>query len=153
MHGRIIEARDSKEELTGICEADFYESSYDDFADYIANLDREEDPGEWVDRPGLEWDGSERTLTITDKKAYFRGKFEEFHELANALADAGIGEFSEGGIDHEVWRLREAYDDRFDVHLYGLEYYSGGICTLDDWVRNMPDGTKVYLGNMVDYHW
>jgi len=155
MHSRIIEARDTKEDIgEGICEADFYDdSSVEEFSDYICDLEEEENPGDWLDRPGLRYDPEERTLTIVSKMDYFAAKHDEFLEALERLSTASLSDFSSGGLGADMWKLRDVYEDRYEVHLYGLDYYGNGLCTLDDWVRSMPDGTKVYIGNMLDYHW
>lgn len=156
MHSRIIEARDSKEELCGISEADFYENpAVEEFSDYIAALEYEDDPGDWLARRGLKWDADERSLTLVDKQAYFASKHEEFLESLEKLRTATLEQFSEGGpgLEFELWRARSSYDDIFSIHLYGLEYWGGNLCTLDDWVRSMKNGTRIYIGNMLDYHY
>lgn len=156
MHSRIIEAREDKEDICGIGETTFDEcDEVREFSDYIADLEEDDDPGDWLSYPGLEWDADERTLTLADKQAYFADRYKDFRECLEKIGTATLEQFSTGGegFDFEMYRLKSLYEDRYRVHLYGLDYYGCGLCTLDDWVRCMPNGTKIHIGNMVDYHY
>lgn len=155
MHSRIIAASEKEEDLCEISEEDFHDNHYvKRISDYVADIKNDDDtPARWLDLSGLVYDEGDHTLTIKDKEEYFRGKYVEFMEALKELEAMRLEEFVGDRTYVPMITLKYAYDDEYGVYLYGLDYFGGGLCTLDHWVRSMPNGTTIYIGNMVDYHY
>lgn len=154
MHSRIIEARESKDKLCGLKPDELYElDCVKEFADYVRYTDKEEDPAYYLSRPGLYYDSEDRSLTIVDKKKFFEGRYEKLIDAAEKLSKITLDEFVNDSKWELIWNIQHYYDDTTEVHLCGLDYYGEIPFTLYEWVRAFDEGTKIYIGNVLDYHY
>lgn len=101
-------------------------------------------------RAGLHFDPDKRLLTVTDKTAYFRDKYDSFRNHAAKLADCTLEEFVMGGprMSMSVYCVQQTYNDEYDLYVYDEE---GVLETFDEWVRY--GGESAYIGAVLDYHY
>ena len=100
------------------------------------------------ERAGLRFDEGKRLLTVTDKTAYFKAKYDSFREHAAKLADCTLDEFVRGAPSLSVCHIQMMYDDEYDLYVYDEE---GVLETFDEWIRY--GGESAYIGAVLDYHY
>ena len=160
MHSRIYQV--SAEPISPedrIDESKYYDNFVGEIADYVSEIGEDVDDGDikWLGQhPGIETDPVKKTVTVTDKTAYFAGKYKTFQETLDKLKATTPEEFQkyEPGdkLGMSMFILNEAYSDKFGFYMddngewWGLE-------TVDDWVRHAETGKTYYLGTVVDYHY
>ena len=100
------------------------------------------------ERAGLHFDPDRRLLTVKDKTAYFKDKYDDFKTHVAKLADCTLEEFVEGAPCMSVYCVQQAYDDEYDLYVYDEE---GVLETFDEWLRY--GGDSAYIGAVLDYHY
>jgi len=114
---------------------------------------------------GITVDEETQTLTITDKKEYFKEQYSEFQKALKELTDASFDDFV-CGLD-AVDELDRAYDDDHYVYVVFMDepYYEEGeekpdvvpliptLYTFHDFLRCFEDGSLFYIGNIINYHY
>ena len=119
-----------------------------DYADVIDDKDAEERCICTGERPGLYFDKEKKLLTVTDKNAYFKTKYDDFKSHVAKLTDCTLDEFVKGSCDVSVYHIQMVYNDEYDIYVCDSD---GVLETLDQWVR-YSDGTA-YIGAVLDYHY
>ena len=157
MHSNIYQISEKPLKLEDyIDESDYYESLVGhDGIDYVDDIDPSVDAEElkWLGtRKGLSVDVKNRTLTITDKKAYFKNAFKRFKELTEKLNQISLDEFITPSHNLDVYNLHTAYDDDYNIRVNdnGERF---GVESLDTWVRYTPENQVFYIGRVTDYHY
>lgn len=157
MHSRIIQVSSNVLGVDDyIGEYDYYDHWFTNaIADYVSDIDETRRKAElraWLaDISGLTYNEDAETITIVDKTKYFQYKYEEFMQHIMRLTSTDIDAFVKGSIDMDVWKIKSTYEDKFGIYIEDNGEYSG-LIPLDRWIRQHPEGTTVYLGGMVDYH-
>lgn len=99
-------------------------------------------------RPGLHFDRERRLLTVKDKTAYFRDRYDSFRNHVAKLADCTLEEFVRGDPRMSVYCVQQTYCDEYDLYVYDEE---GVLETFDEWLRY--GGESAYIGAVLDYHY
>lgn len=86
---------------------------------------------------------------VEDKVKYFKSNFKRFQEALNELSTVTLEDFASGGCSMQIYRLKEAYDDKFGYYVDGDEVY---LKTFDEFIRYSNNGSKYYIGATIDYH-
>ena len=156
MHDKIIQIGDrpiDKEEY--IDESEFYEhwfiGSIADYVNEVPSSKRTSVISDFLNCPGLRYDPEEDTLTIVDKKSYFKSKYDRFKECIEEIRKWSIDEFSSVDLNFTFIKLKDMYEDKYGTYLYDRD--AGDMCCLDEWVRIFDNGSTVHIGNVIDYHW
>lgn len=157
MHGKIFQITKEKyNESAWISSDDYYDHWFvGAIADYVSDdVDRKECI-EWL-KTSLNGAINIRgnILTIVDKGKYFERKFAEFREQLDALTKISAEQFmgnEPSDIDMTVYRLKEAYDDKYGYYVDDCGEW-GGLGTFDDFMRRSTNGERYYIGGIVDYH-
>lgn len=90
---------------------------------------------------------------ITDKKAYFTDKYNEFKKYINIAANITLDDFCnpKSNADYNMYLLQKTFDDNYGFYIAdnGNRF---GLTSLDSFMRYANEGDKFYLGNVYDYH-
>lgn len=77
-------------------------------------------------------------LNSESKQNFFKDKYKNFKRIASNMS---LKEFAEA----DLYKLRNLLNDEYsDMVQYGDTLY-----TLDEWVREAPCGTELYIGNII----
>ncbi len=98
---------------------------------------------------GIVYSEKERSLVFKEgfKKRYFKNKFER---LKVTVAEMTLDDFVNANM---AYRLSQIVEEKFDVYITqntsieGNAYY----CTLDNFIREMTEGTVYYFGVVIGY--
>ena len=152
MHSRIFQV--SAEPITE--ENYISEYRYDEYLvgqdgiDYVVESDSRTEDIEWLKHnKGLEI--TENTIKVVSKKEFFEKSFEEFQEYVEKFSNYTIEDFMNPQNWLDFYRLKDAYDDQNGFKIDDNDEYFG-ITSLDNWVRNVEEGTTYYIGKTFDYH-
>ena len=162
MHSRIIQI--SKEPINEddyLSEDKYYDIVCGALADYVdGDTDRDDDIEWFIGCLGdsISYNKDEQSFTIIDKEKYFDKAFEHFQELLKKLSDTTLKVFSGIGKKEEIYQfttdmysLKSTYDDEFSFYIDDNgEYF--GMSTIDNFMRNVENNTKFYIGTTIDYH-
>lgn len=157
MHSRIFQVSKYPIDIEDyIEESNYYDHWFtSSVADYVnGDTDRENDI-DWlkacVEDKGISFSpfGDEMYLIVEDKIKYFESKFEAFKNALKELSIIPIEQFISGECGLSMYRLKEAYDDKFGFYVDSDETY---LVTFDDFVRHADVGVKYYIGATIDYH-
>ena len=175
MHSRIIQISSSPIKESNYYEEDRYYLGIEDWfcreiADYVVSANRTEELSDhgWIrcflEACGMEYNPEEQSFIIKDKELYFQETFKQFTDALEKLQDVTIQDFSGKDrdrsdirdLDYRVWLLQNAWKDRYAFYVDGYECPSTWdgcfLNPLDEFIRYMPEGTKVYIGAVMDYH-
>lgn len=162
MHSRIFQV--SKEPLT---KNDYYaeERYWEDLnfvpsiADYVDEAGSKED-FEWLAsalKGSAEVDYKNRTITITNKLAYFENRFKAFKETIARCANLSLEEFAEKEHDRQLttgmlfYELKQQIESTYEFYLDDEKTW--GCESLCSWMRHLDDGDVLYVGAVFDYHY
>jgi len=150
MHSRIIQLSEEplhKDDF--ITESDFYESFVGSVDDYVADIDdseREEDI-KWLmsclEPYGVKLDKEEESIVFPKgfKQRYFEERFKKFKETVNGMT---LNDFCDS---IKAWQLSQIIEKKFDFYIY-VSYPQ----PLDDFIRDLEEEKKYFIGGIVDYH-
>ena len=176
MHSRIFQISSKPIDMRNRISSSRYDNGFvGEIADYTCDMDNSKWPEEW------KWlqdsypnaikidceDGENTTLTIVDKKTYFKSRYETFVTNLKALQGLSLEQFCENedcidmvnqsGVSYKsmpwiiIENLKGAFDDNYGFYVDDDdEYY--GLTTLDNLIRSSNDGDMWYLGSVIDYH-
>lgn len=148
-----------------LCSRDLDGTTIDCVADYINDIDDavRKNSIEDLSRNGLTIDFDKETVTLSDRKAYFKESYAEMINLLEVMKDTTIDDFS-NPVDTEneynqraldlaenIYMMNSCYNTELDIYVCTKE---NGIQTLDDFVRNVwKDDTSYYIGGIIEYHY
>ena len=157
MHSRIFQLSVSPiQEENYIQESDYYDHWFtNQIADYVDDDCDRDASIEWLKNCAKGYDvlkdnNNNCILVVSSKEKYFENSYNEFVSELQKIGIPTIEQFV-SGID--LWRFKNAYEDKFAfyVDLYG-DGYGSGLMTFDSFIRHCNVGTKYYVGNAIDYH-
>ncbi|NLW24677.1 MAG: hypothetical protein GXY91_05485 [Clostridia bacterium] len=149
MHSRIFQLSDEKINKDDfITEENFYEDSFiGSVADYVSdNIDRKEDI-KWLmsclEPYGVKLDKEEESIVFPKgfKQRYFEERFKKFKETVNGMT---LNDFCDS---IKAWQLSQIIEKKFDFYIY-VSYPQ----PLDDFIRDLEEEKKYFIGGIVDYH-
>ena len=156
MHSNIIQL--SKEPLVNPLDYIAPWKYEDDFigrvADYVAPCDRKKSLN-WIfcagEEFGVSYDAQAETLTIADRQAYFREKYDRFIHIAEKVCRISFGNFciSDGLTETYMSLLRDSFDNETGLYVDSDEF---GLVTFDRFMRCAEAGVPYHIGNVLDYH-
>ena len=124
-------------------------------ADYVDDDTNRAEDIEWLkdcyEARGLSFGTDEdgEYFIVEDKVKYFMSKFETFQEALKELSEIVIEDFASNKYGMQMYRLKDAYEDKFSFYIDGDET---DMDTFDCFVRNAEVGVKFYIGATIDYH-
>ena len=125
-------------------------------ADYVSEQMDVEDDLNWLIncQKGIELIKEDDTfkIKIVSKKDYFEKSFEEFQNLVKKFNDYTLDEFIDSKNWFDFYQMKSCYDDKYAFYFDDSDDYFG-ITTLDDFVRNVEEGSIYYIGKTFDYHY
>lgn len=157
MHSRIYQISKAPIAKYDYIEEDNYYDHWftNEIADYVDGAtDRESDIGWLKDcykNRGLSFgtDNNGEYFIVEDKAKYFTINFEAYQKALKELSELTLDDFMNGKCGLVLYRLREAYDDKFGFY---VECEDCGCETFDGFIRYATVGTKYYIGATIDYH-
>lgn len=156
MHSRIFQISKTPLYKNDYISENYYYDHWflHEIADYVdGDTDRAADISWLSKRDGIEvgHDDNGDFFIITSKKKYFAHSFERWKEACAKIYEMTIDHFIIYAMEHEMWTIKDAYDDKFGFYIEDCgEHY--GTTTMDDLVRCCKDGDKFYIGATIDYH-
>ena len=123
-------------------------------AEYVATCDRKKSLN-WIfcagEEFGVSYDAQAGTLTIADKRAYFREKYDRFMHIAEKVGQISFGNFCTSDALTETYMslLRDSFDNERGLYVDSDEF---GLITFDNFMRCAEPGVPYYIGNVLDYH-
>lgn len=155
MHSRIFQvSRKPITEDNYMIEADFYDHWFTrEIADYVDSDTYRDDDISWLAKlDGIEVcvdDNGNDYFIVVDKELYFKNQYNVFIKAINNLTRCTLSEFSTG--INEMYYLNSFYNDKFGIYIQDDDRF--GLVTLDEFMRNVENGDKLYIGCTLDYHW
>lgn len=131
-------------------------------ADYVVDIDQNrEDEIKWLMETNFgdvcKRAGDRITFNI-DIGAFFDKDFRKFQETIENLSKVTFNHFVKGrlpgveyekSLDHLMYLLRGAYDDKFGFYVWHEEE----LYTMQSWMREVAEPCGVYyIGGIMDYH-
>ncbi len=150
MHSRIFQFSDQPIHPNDyIREENFYDNFVEEIADYISSDTNRDADIEWLisslKRYGIIYNEEEESIIFPEdfKIKYFKSRYDKFKELTQKI---DLIDFSK---DEFVLReLQQLIEDKYGFYIYTYYYYE----TLDNFIRNLNDVKKYYIGGTIDYH-
>lgn len=101
-------------------------------------------------RDGMFFNESDMTIAY-DRRLFFNKAHEKFIELIDTIFTWTLDDFISRDSWSTIWKLNELYKDKSGIYIVCDD---GILCCEDEFVRNYAeDGTRYYVGNIMDYHW
>lgn len=172
MHSRIFQVSEkSVAEKDYISDDDIPEWFCPGIADYVCGLENpERDRDKEISyllkclEDSVKGDGKDG-FTLVNRAAYFEARKTAYLKYAKQVVEAlespdglrlfmndrsGGPEVSEKVSDFNIARvsMNDAYVDKFGTYFY----YLGDLVTQDEFLRQAEDGTKFYIGAILDWH-
>lgn len=154
MHSRLFQISDQpvyEDDFTS--EYDYYDGFVGGIADSIrkeAGYDRRQGIKELRNllQGAAEVDVKNGRIKIIDKMKYFEPMFRQFKKHLASVNGMSLEDFAGANIYHA--------NKMFDAFVRRYEFYVdwGGMYeTLDELMREVQNGDKLYVGAVFDYHW
>ena len=155
MHSIILQISTSPISEDTFFDFDRYQ---DDFvpahADSVCLLSEEEKANalEEFSSNAVSFDAASGKMSILDKEAWFKPKYEEFIQEATKLSNWSFEDFLE--ISYRPFSVSSLYQDEYGIYVDVLEepYHFSYLQPLDRFLRSHKDGEEFYIGSVFDYH-
>ncbi len=149
MHSRIIQlSEEPLHKYDYITESDFYEDPFvGSVADYVADTDEREKDIKWLmsclEPYGARLNKEENSIFFPKgfKQNYFKERLENFKK---AVGETTLDDFCNSV---KAWQLAQIIEETFDFYIY-VTYPK----PLDEFIRDLEEEQKYYIGGIVDYH-
>lgn|SRR5699024_7753412 len=154
MHSRIYQI--SKEPIVKddyVSEDLFYDEIFNHVADYVTEETNREDDINWLvgslsDLP-YTFNQDEKSIVFHPgfKEAYFESDFIKFKSLT---ANMTLDSFSNNNIDGmNLYRIIKCINDKFGFYTIDDDNM---VQTMDEFIRDIEENTKYFIGGTLDYH-
>jgi hypothetical protein len=155
MHSRIFQVSEKPiDKADYIGESDYWDHWFtNSVADYVSEDCYRDEDLKWFEdcyeHHGIEFgkDDNGEYLIIKSKHKYFENNFAKFMETIDKISTYTIDDFINGIF--EMWHLKNAYEEKFGFY---IEVDGYGLITMDNFVRELPENVKFYIGGTIDYH-
>ena len=160
MHSRIFELSQSPvpedDRYTYDCLPEWFYGQIADYSDDIPDENRSEEI-RWFASSfagACTCEGGKLTFAPDTVERYFRQAYSKFLAAAAQLTaysyEAFCGKNGWRVLDHTVFELNDAYEDRYGFYVYDRD--RSEFRTEDAWLREADLSAPWYVGGIVDYH-